>query len=44
MIENANDINKKDLLGLNYVAISSGASTPREITLEVENKIKSLLN
>lgn len=44
MIENANDINKKDLIGLNYVAISSGASTPREITLEVENKIKSLLN
>ena len=44
MIENANDVNKKDLLGLNYVAISSGASTPREITLEVENKIKSLLN
>ena len=44
MIENANDINKKDLLGLNYVAISSGASTPREITLAVENKIKSLLN
>ena len=44
MIENANDINKKDLLGLNYVAISSGASTPREITLEVENKIKLLLN
>ena len=44
MIENANNINKKDLLGLNYVAISSGASTPREITLEVENKIKSLLN
>jgi len=44
MIENANDINKKDLLGLNYVAISSGASTPREITLEVEDKIKSLLN
>lgn len=44
MIENANDINKKDLLGLNYVAISSGASTPKEITLEVENKIKSLLN
>ena len=44
MIENANDINKKDLLGLNYVAISSGASTPREITLAVENKIKALLN
>lgn len=44
MIENANDINKKDLIGLNYVAISSGASTPREITLAVENKIKSLLN
>lgn len=44
MIENASDVNKKDLNGLNYVAISSGASTPREITLEVESKIKSLLN
>lgn len=44
MIENAHDINKKDLRGLNYVAISSGASTPREITLAVESKIKSLLN
>lgn len=44
MIENANDINKKDLAGLNYIAISSGASTPREITLEVENKIELLLN
>ena len=44
MIENAQDINKKDLVGLNYIAISSGASTPREITLAVESQIKSLLN
>lgn len=44
MIENANDVNKKDLIGLKYIAISSGASTPREITLAVESKIKSLLN
>lgn len=44
MIQNASEINKKDLLGLDYIAISSGASTPREITLEVKEKIKSLLN
>lgn len=44
MIENAQDINKKDLLGLNYVAISSGASTPKEITLSIQEKIKSLSN
>ena len=44
MIQNASEINKKDLLGLDYIAISSGASTPREVTLEVKEKIKSLLN
>ena len=44
MIQNASEINKKDLLGLNYIAISSGASTPKEITLQVKEKIKSLLN
>ena len=44
MIQNASEINKKDLLGLNYVAISSGASTPKEITLKVKETIESLLN
>ena len=44
MIQNASEINKKDLLGLNYVAISSGASTPKEITIEVQKTIKSLMN
>ena len=44
MIQNASEINKKDLLGLKYIAISSGASTPREITIQVKETIESLLN
>ena len=44
LIQNAKDINKKDLLGLNYVAISSGASTPREVTLSIKSAIEALLN
>ena len=44
MIQNASEINKKDLIGLNYIAISSGASTPKEITLEVKETILSLMN
>ena len=39
LIQNAADINKKDLYGLSHIAISSGASTPREII----EKIKSTL-
>ena len=39
LIQNASEINKKDLLGLSHIAISSGASTPREVIEE----IKSLL-
>lgn len=42
LVENANDVNKKDLIGLSYVAISSGASTPKEVVLEIKNKIESL--
>ena len=44
LIQNADDINKKDLLGLNYVAISSGASTPKEVTLSIKSAIEALLN
>ena len=44
MIQNASEINKKDLLGLNYIAISSGASTPKEVTLKVKETIESLLD
>ena len=44
MIQNASEINKKDLIGLDYVAISSGASTPKEITIQVKEKIESLMN
>lgn len=43
-IQNKNDINKKDLIGLSYIAISSGASTPKEITLDVKKQIEDLLN
>ncbi len=41
-IENKNDINKKDLLGLNYVALVSGASTPIYITDEIKDYLESL--
>ena len=39
LIQNASEINKKDLKGLSHIAISSGASTPKEVIEE----IKSLL-
>ena len=39
LIQNADDINKKDLLGLSHVAISSGASTPKEIISEIKAKL-----
>ena len=41
LIQNASEINKKDLLGLSHIAISSGASTPREVIEEIKS---SLLN
>ena len=41
-IENKNDINKKDLRGLNYVALVSGASTPIYITNEIKDYLESL--
>ena len=44
LIQNENDINKKDLRGLNLVAISSGASTPKEISESIKAKIELLCN
>lgn len=43
-IQNENDINEKDLEGLNLVAISSGASTPKEISEAIKTKIELLCN
>lgn len=39
LIQNADDVNKKDLLGLSHIAISSGASTPKEVISEIKNKL-----
>ena len=43
-IQNANDIKEKDLKGLNLVAISSGASTPKAISESIKSKIEKLFN
>lgn len=43
-IQNESDVKEKDLLGLNLVAISSGASTPKEISEAIKEKIESLCN
>ena len=39
LIQNASEINKKDLKGLSHIAISSGASTPKEIINEIKEKL-----
>ena len=39
LIQNATDINKKDLLGLSHIVLSSGASTPKEVILEIKDKL-----
>ena len=39
LIQNADDVNKKDLIGLSHVVISSGASTPKEVINEIKNKL-----
>jgi len=39
LIQNALDINEKDLLGLSHVAISSGASTPKEVINSIKDKL-----
>ena len=41
LIQNASQINKKDHKGLSHIAISSGASTPKEVIEEIK---ASLLN
>lgn len=43
-IQNSNDINKKDLIGLNCIAISSGASTPKSVSENIKSTIEQLLN
>jgi len=43
-IQNKDDINKRDLIGLSNIAICSGASTPSQISEEVKTTIESLLN
>lgn len=43
-IQNEHDVNEKDLIGLNLVAISSGASTPKEISEAIKTKIELLCN
>ena len=35
LIQNASEINKKDHIGLSHIAISSGASTPKEVIEEI---------
>lgn len=39
LIQNADEINKKDLNGLSHIVISSGASTPKEVINEIKNKL-----
>lgn len=40
-IQNADGVKEKDLKGLNLVAIASGASTPKEISEAIKNKVES---
>ena len=39
LIQNASEVNKKDLLGLSHIVISSGASTPREVVEEIKSTL-----
>lgn len=39
LIQNADDIKEKDLLGLSHIVISSGASTPKEVIEQIKNKL-----
>lgn len=39
LIENENEINKKDLLGLSHIVIASGASTPKEVIARIKTKL-----
>lgn len=39
LIQNADDINKKDLIGLSHIVISSGASTPKKVIEQIKAKL-----
>ena len=39
LIQNSDNINKKDLKGLSHIVISSGASTPKEVIESIKNKL-----
>ena len=39
LIQNADDIKEKDLLGLSHIVISSGASTPKEVIEQIKTKL-----
>ena len=39
LIQNASQINKKDLIGLSHIVISSGASTPKEVIEEIRTTL-----
>lgn len=39
LIQNADDIKEKDLLGLSHIVISSGASTPKEVIEQIKIKL-----
>ena len=39
LIQNAENINKKDRIGLSHIVISSGASTPKEVINEIKAKL-----
>lgn len=39
LIQNADDIKEKDLIGLSHIAISSGASTPKEVIEQIKDKL-----
>lgn len=39
LIENEEEINKKDLIGLSHIIIASGASTPKEVIAKVKTKL-----
>lgn len=44
LIQNKNDINKKDLIDLNCIGIASGASTPKYISEEIRDYLKTLFD
>ena len=39
LIQNADNIKEKDLLGLSHIVISSGASTPKEVIEQIKSKL-----